>query len=185
MKKFLIILAFSLFFSCEDNKKAAAQFPEESEVAPEQVPASKVEPEVDGLETEEDVARPLAVVGGRYRKLEEGDTSTDCNCKCIDLEFDKTSEFCIVKDKIYINARCQKTGQNTADIYFVNLSREENPERKIPWQDFDTTTPIASVEFKSDGTAELDWIGFNIDGKLATDYAIYGKKSLEGTYKRN
>jgi len=30
----------------------------------------------------------------------------------------------------------------------------------------------------------LDWKGFYIDGELAVDYAIYGKKTLEGTYKK-
>jgi hypothetical protein len=30
----------------------------------------------------------------------------------------------------------------------------------------------------------LDWKGFSIDGELAVDYAIFGKKTLEGTYKK-
>ena len=186
MKKYLIIFVFCILASCDDNKKSSQQLSEEpAPASSERISPAKVEPEVDGLETEEEVARPLAVIDGRYRKLEKDESSTDCNCKCIDVDFDATSEFCIVKDKIYINARCQKTGDNSADLYFVNVSREENPDRPIPWKDFDTDTPIASIEFKPDGTAELDWIGFNIDGKVATDYAIYGKKSLEGTYKKD
>jgi zinc D-Ala-D-Ala carboxypeptidase len=31
---------------------------------------------------------------------------------------------------------------------------------------------------------ELDWLGFTINGDLAMDYAIFGKKTLEGQYKK-
>ena len=185
MKKYIIILIFGILFSCDDNKNSSAQFSEKKEVGSEEIPPSKVEPEVDGLETEEEVARPLAVIDGRYRKLDKDDLSSDCNCRCIDVNFDAPTEFCIVKDKIYISALCKKTAENSADIFFVKMSKEENPDRAIPWDQFDTDTPIASVKFQPDGTAELDWIGFNIDGKVATDYAIYGKKSLEGKYKKD
>ena len=184
MKKYLIMLFFSLLISCDEEKKSSAQFSEEKEITPEKIPLSKVERDTDGVTTVEDVARPLAVVGGKYRKVENDSGSIDCNCACIEVNFDTPTEWCIVKDKVYIKARCQKTGGNTADVYLVDVSREENQDRPLPWKDFDKDLPIASIVFQPDGTADLDWKGFNIGGKLATDYAIYGKKSLEGTYKR-
>lgn len=184
MKKYVIILACGILFSCDNKRSSEGILSEESEVAPETIPPSKVEPQVDGVAAGEEMARPLAVIDGRYQKLEKDDLSADCNCRCIDVDFNASTEICIVKDKIYINVRFEKTGESTANIYLVNVSREKNPERKFPWEEFDRNTPIASMEFIPDGTAELDWKGFNIGGEIATDYAIYGKKSLEGTYKK-
>ncbi len=78
----------------------------------------------------------------------------------------------------------QKTGDNTADIYLVGPSREMHPDKPLPWADFDTDFPVATMTFQPDGSAELDWLGFAVNGEIATEYALYGKKTLEGTYQK-
>lgn len=184
MKKYVIILLIALFASCEEDKKASNDISDKNETTTESLPPGNIQKERDALQTEKEETKTMAALNGKYRKMIKDKPAEDCNCNCIDISFDGPTEWCIVKDKIYINARCQKTGENTADIYFVNAARDENPDRPIPWDEFDTDMPIASIEFQPDGSAKLDWKGFSTNGKIATDYAIYGKKTLEGTYKR-
>lgn len=187
MKKYMLILLIVILAACEDGKKASSDYPsrvqQEQERLKETLPPGNIQEERDALQTEKEEPKTVATTyNGRYRKTVKGKPATDCNCNCIDISFDSPTEWCIIKDKVYINAKCIKTAENTADLYLVNASREENPERPFPWEDFDTDTPIASLEFQPDGGVKVDWKGFSTNGKIATDFAIYGKKSLEGTY---
>lgn len=183
MKKNLLILLMILFASCKDEKASSSINLHENEVkASETIPPGNIQEERDALMTEKEKPRTAAVLNGKYRKVVNGKSAADCNCNCIDINFDSPTDWCIVKDKIYISARCERTGDNTADLYFISASRDEDPDRKLPWEDFDIDQPIASIQFHPNGEAEIDWKGFMTDGKLAVDYAIYGKKTLEGTY---
>ena len=186
MKKTLNILFLSLLifcFSCGDEEKSEA--PSGSR---EQSAARETVSKISGKETatsKSEKPEPVAVVDGRYRKLVDKKPAADCNCNCIEIDFDKPTEWCIVKDKVYITAQARKTGENSADLYFLGVSRENEPDRPLPWDDFDTDKPIASIAFEPNGDAEVDWTGFSVGGEIATDYAIFGKKSLEGTYKKD
>ncbi len=123
----------------------------------------------------------LAITPGTiYVKTDESDAN--CSCYCLELEMNKNTELCLSEDEMYINARFAKTG-NEVNIYFVSPSNR-NTNEDLPWEDFDTNNPIAVLSPGEKGNMELDWKGFSINGELAVDYAIYGKKTLEGTYKK-
>ena len=119
------------------------------------------------------------ISNGKYIKEDESDAS--CNCYCVEVVFTGESELCLRDNEIYINARFSQNG-NTTLVYFSEPS-ERNTNEELPWEDFDTNSPIAKITSTTKGM-ELDWKGFSIDGELAVDYAIYGKKSLEGSYKK-
>ncbi|GAB2767635.1 hypothetical protein [Salinimicrobium soli] len=185
MKKFgIIILLLGLLVSCNDKNRASSMDRQEVETS-ENVPPENIQKEREAVQTEVEPEAPVAVLKGRYRKLVKDKPAADCNCNCIEIDFDKPTEWCIEKDRMFITARVQRTGDNTANIYFVDVSRDDDREKKMPWADFDRDTPVASLEFHEDGSAKLDWKGFASGGEIATDYAILGKKTLEGTYKRD
>lgn len=189
MKKLIFICLSVVLFSCKDQERTTttSEMTGQDTVSSELPPPGNIQEERDALQTEtaEPPQSSIAVsMDGRYRKIVEGKAAVDCNCDCIEIDFDTPTEWCIVKDKLYIKARTQKTGENSADVYFVSVSREIEPDRKMPWDDFDTSTPVATINFTPDGGAELDWLGFSTNGEVATDFALYGKKTLEGTYKK-
>ncbi|MFD2516588.1 hypothetical protein [Salinimicrobium flavum] len=185
MKKYIVILIMVLMASCKDEKRPSNQTSERENIANESIPPGDIQEERDAVQTEKEDPKKVTAINGRYRKMIDDKPAEDCSCNCIDVDFDAATEWCIVKDKVYITARSVKTGENTADLFFVAASRDEDPDRQLPWEDFDTDTPVATLEFNPDGSADLDWIGFSTDGQVATDYAIYGKKTLEGTYKKD
>ena len=92
----------------------------------------------------------------------------------------QNSELCLKKDEIYIQARFSKDADGKLNVFYVKPS-EKNTNDKLPWDKFDTNKPIAVLTPSGKGL-ELDWKGFSIGGELAVDYALYGKKTLEGTY---
>ncbi len=199
MKKLVPILTLLFLLGCQDDKRARNSTEESG--ARTEIPADgdsqtargEVAERPDTPSTDSETVTPdnsdgsatTSAVGGRYRKLVQDVPASDCSCNCIDIAFGEPTEWCIVEDKVYINARCEKTGPDSAEIFFVGASRDANAGRELPWDDFDTTTPIAMLTFGNDGTAELDWLGFSVNGEIATDYAIYGKKTLEGKYVRD
>ncbi|UJH91104.1 hypothetical protein LZ575_21045 [Antarcticibacterium sp. 1MA-6-2] len=77
----------------------------------------------------------------------------------------------------------EKSGNNI-NIYFIEPSARSSEGKDIPWKDFDKNSPIATIIPQNNGEIELDWLGFTVNGDLAMDYAIYGKKTLEGVYKK-
>lgn len=119
------------------------------------------------------------ISNGKYVKIDENDP--DCVCYCLEIITSGQSELCLKENEIYINVRFSKNG-NTIQVYFTEPS-SKNTNDDLPWKDFDTNTPIALITPTTEGI-DLDWIGFSINGKLAIDYAIYGKKTLEGSYKK-
>ncbi|MGM0932258.1 MAG: hypothetical protein ACQEWD_02305 [Bacteroidota bacterium] len=130
----------------------------------------------DGKNEEEALGR---ISNTKYIKVDENDAG--CNCYCVDVVTTGQSELCLKDNEIYINARFSQNG-NTTLVYFTKPS-VKNTNDELPWEDFDTNTPIAEITPTPDGM-ELDWKGFSIDGELAVDYAIYGKKTLEGSYRK-
>ena len=125
-------------------------------------------------------ASDMTFSGETFVKM--GEKDSDCNCYCIEFETNNKTELCLSEAKSYIIGRYSKSGKNL-NIYYVSPSNRNTIE-DLPWEDFDTTTPIAVLSPDENGNMELDWKGFSIDGKLAVDYAIYGKKTLEGTYQK-
>lgn len=118
--------------------------------------------------------------GTTYVKTDENDAN--CSCYCIELDMNNNTELCLSENKMYINARYAKSG-DLVNMYYINPSNK-NTNKDLPWEDFDTNTPIAVLSPGENGNMDLDWKGFSINGQLAVDYAIYGKKTLEGTYKK-
>lgn len=187
MRKAVYLLLTLALFACNDQKGATSGTSEvngQDTVSSEMPPPGNIQKERDALQTEKAEPQVTVELGGRYRKITEEKADTACNCDCIEIDFDKPTEWCIDKDKLYITAQTRKTGENTAEVYFVSASREISPDRAVPWDDFDTDTPVATISFNADGSAELDWLGFATNGEVATEYALYGKKTLEGTYKK-
>jgi len=125
---------------------------------------------------------PSSTISGNYIKLGE-ETDVNCDCYCLNINYANNSEFCLVKDKMYINVKFEKNQDGTTIVYYVNPSNKNVEGKDIPWDKFDRNIPIAKIENTENNQLKLDWLGFSIDGKLAVDYAIYGKKTLEGNYK--
>lgn len=191
MKNLLFIFTAAILFSCNDGKNRASETSERIDsdtISADTLPPGNLQEERDAVQTDKESPQPDAVAvanySGKYRKLVENQPATDCNCNCIEISYDNATEWCIGKDKIYISARCRKTGENTADVYFVAPSREDSPDKPLPWNDFDTNSPVATLTFQPDGSADLDWLGFSKNGEVITEYALLGKKTLEGTYKK-
>ncbi|PKD18237.1 hypothetical protein APR41_03550 [Salegentibacter salinarum] len=134
----------------------------------------------DSENNETETSSSKITPGTTYVKVDERDAN--CSCYCLELDMNKNTELCLSEDEMYINARYAKTG-NSVNIFYVSPSNK-NTNEDLPWEDFDTNNPIAVLRPGENGNMELDWKGFYIDGVLAVDYAIYGKKTLEGTYKK-
>lgn len=197
MKKAAFLIVSVLFLiSCNDDKKSGMEGepvmdPEDS--VQREFTKDDVEEDRDAVKTEDETVKTLQdpvdyEFAGRYKMIsKEGEGSeagTGCNCDCLEISFTTPSELCISRDQMYVTVRYEKTGGNTANVYLVDPSNVENSEDELPWDEFDRKTPVATLDLQPNGTVVLDWEGFHINGELATDYAIYGKKTLEGTYQR-
>lgn len=119
---------------------------------------------------------------GQFIKIGE-ESDSNCNCYCLDLS-SSTAKLCLVNGKMYVNTRLQKNSNNIIDVFLVEPAGGNIDGKDMPWKDFDRNSPIATIKSKSNGNLEFDWLGFKINGDLAVDYAIFGKKTLEGDYKK-
>lgn len=113
--------------------------------------------------------------------IKEGENDANCSCYCIEISNGET-DLCLNDQEIYIKARIAGN-DGTRKIYYTQPS-SKNTNEDLPWEDFDTDTPIAEITPTSNGGIELDWKGFTINGELSVDHAIYGKKTLEGKYNK-
>lgn len=187
MKIKLVIIAVVFFiFSCKNKnnntKNATESATETAPAKSSENTEDKINPydNVDNLNSVNSdslVANTTKNIAGKYRKKDEKETN--CNCSCIELNEEKTTELCLKKDEIYIEAHLEKE-QNQYSVYYVSPS-VNNKNKKLPWDMFSKTEPIATITPINNGL-KLDWLGFKINGKIATDYAIYGKKTLEGNF---
>lgn len=196
MKVLYILLLLMMITSCKDQEKqrndrdsGTVNARQKDTAGSADLPPGNIQRERDAVQTKRDTIptrqdRETHSFEGRYTKTETKDTSGSCTCNCIEVSFATPTQLCIDPDGLTILARIEETSNTTAEIYLTG-PEEETSEQDLPWDDFDRDIPIAILDLQQDGTLELDWIGFSTDGELAVDYAIYGKKTLEGTYERD
>ena len=203
MKKLLLtFLVFPVLFSCMEGDKKTQDDKDPRIEDRERVTDTSSQgedgdivdesaTEKDGVQTQEVEEEPeikdaptSAGLEGNYIRIDPPESLDGCNCYCLEISFATPTELCVSPDDIYISARFSRNGNNKANVFFEEVLRSTDTETEIPWGDFDKTTPIATVSLQPDGSMKLDWLGFAIDGEIAVDYAIYGKKSLEGIFKR-
>ena len=204
---FAIIACFILLISCRDNQTqddANTLDTNENEFSPvdrniprEEVDNSELEVEENSntsrsttpnnetgdLNANESKNNNLgtSLRGQFVKKGQESDSS--CACYCVDLS-SNTAELCLIPGDMYINTRLQRNNDNSIDIFLVAPSPRNTQGKDIPWNQFDLNSAIANIKASSNGELELDWLGFKINGDIAVDYAILGKKTLEGTFKK-
>lgn len=121
------------------------------------------------------------ILSGNFIKTDHLEDA-GCNCYCVEIGTNKGSELCLVENEMYINTRFSKSG-NRINIFYTGKSAK-NTNNELPWDEFDKNQAIAVITPQSNGNFKLDWKGFSINGDLAVDYALFGKKTLEGTYKK-
>jgi len=127
-----------------------------------------------------DSKKHSTTASGIYIKDDHAE-DTNCNCYCLDIKFSGTSKLCLTQDNLFINGRFEKEGENI-NVYYSGKAAG-NSDTQLPWEEFDTGTPIAVLSPAENGF-KFDWKGFSINNEIAIDYALFGKKTLEGTYKK-
>lgn len=199
---FIIFFILPLFTACNDGKKEAREN-NELQLEKNDNPADtsrlrtggelveESATEKDGVATEavEEDAEIAETPGsngleGTYTKVDANGSAAGCACYCVEVSFSTPTELCVSPEHIRISARFSRQGDQKANVFYEDVLESNDLENEIPWDSFDKTVPIATVSLQSDGSMKLDWLGFSVDGELAVDYAIYGKKTLEGTYKK-
>lgn len=125
---------------------------------------------------------PTTLAGNYIKVGMENDVN--CSCFCLDIKFNSNSELCLTPDKMYINVRFERISGNLINVYLVDPSKGNDEGDEIPWEKLDRTTPVAIITSKNNEEIDFDWLGFTINGDIALDYALFGKKTLEGTYKK-
>lgn len=206
LRTFLPIIFFALLLiSCRDNKTNDTPDTlntEENEYSPvdRNIPRTDVDEEEVGESGETQIETSGNVENSKSNKKDPGtqisgtkmtgqfiktgqEADSNCACYCLDLTSDST-ELCLVEGEMYIDTRLQRNADNTIDVFLVEPSGRNNHGKDIPWKDFDRNNAIATIKPGSGGELELDWLGFMINGDLAVDYAIFGKKTLEGNYTK-
>ncbi len=143
----------------------------------EETPNEYKKTEVDRSEN----SNSATAISGTYLNTEH-QKDTSCKCYCLEVATSGSTELCLKENEMYINARFQQDGNNI-NIFYTGKSSRTTAEN-IPWDRFQTGTPIAILSPEPNGDLKLDWKGFRIDGEIAIDYALLGKKTLEGTYKK-
>ncbi len=129
---------------------------------------------------------PEPAYSGKYKRLDDGkENENTCDCNCLEINFDQPVEVCIDKnDKLQIQVAFTQTNDGKVKMYYVSGSGETETFKNIPWDKFDKDTPLAIIEYTKNGELDLDWKGFTQNKELVVDYAIFGKKNLEGKFKR-
>ncbi len=194
------LFSFLLIVSCKNEPEAGYDpvnntdieySPTESGVTRDNANANKMETgEIDpGHDTsgnnvrQEQGSEKTASLSGTFIKLGE-ESDKECNCYCLDIDYNSTSELCLIPGEMYIETRMKRSNDNTVNLFLVGPSAKNTTGENIPWDTFDTNIPIASVTSIANGDLQMNWLGFTSNGDLAMDYAIYGKKTLEGIYKK-
>lgn len=196
MKKKIVLICFLAaagFISCNDHEKKTEEETQElmdpaaeyttgnSESKPEDVQRTTAPGDTNGNENSKESSSTSAeILPGHYSRNDSEDD--DCSCSCFELNMNQNSELCLKEEEIYIQARFSKADDGKVNVFYVRPS-EKNTNKDLPWEKFDTNKPIATITPSGQGV-KLNWKGFSINGELAVDYAIYGKKTLEGTYNK-
>jgi hypothetical protein len=181
----LFILAFSIaFLGCKDDPKHEADR--------NIIKTDTMSDDSDSIagnygDSDENVTekptKPDILTGVFIRSDNESGT---CECNCVDVNFMQPTELCLDKKSgLSIMAKFKRMPDGSLSIYYQQPKHEGGViNKKIPWDKFDKTKPIAVISYSENNAFDLDWIGFTMDGELAIDYAIYGKKNLEGNYRK-
>ncbi len=206
----IVFLAFTLIFtSCKDSNTSENETNEET-ISEERISSemntdkkensssnsetttnntaisdSNIDPEASKT-ISEDKTKPdnqNSNLSGNFIKIGE-ELDNSCACYCVNINYNGNSELCLTPSKIFITIRMAKASNQLTNVFLVNPSTKNTGGKDIPWDKFDKNTPIATITSKGNGEIELDWLGFSMNGDLAIDYAILGKKTLEGNYKK-
>lgn len=186
----LIIIGFFFILNSCKNQDSDGHDPETvtaSEEFPSEAFTESGNTDIDSTKTESatktDAEDQSRTIQGQYIKVGE-EADLQCGCYCLDLNFTSNSELCLSPDKMYIHVKFEKADPNLIHVYFADASEINAEGAKIPWEKFDRNIPIATLTPQANGELDLDWLGFSINGELAMDYAILGKKTLEGKFKK-
>lgn len=185
------LLALLMIFSCKDNRETAPESDAEidNQFPPTPMEISRKDSLNDptttpaGRDNRTPTFTGTTTLEGRYIKTGR-ESELNCNCYCIEINFESTTELCLVKDEMYITTRMERGDNNSIEVFYEEPSSKNTGGKDIPWQDFNRNIPIARITTLENNELEVDWLGFSINGDLASDYAIYGKDSLEGTYRK-
>jgi hypothetical protein len=181
MKTIITIFSILLLVSCKSNTE---QEETDTNVIPNESTSISSESEtgaqgtMSSSESSENTNENSQPNEGTYINLENKDAETGCNT--LTLDFNTATPLCIDKEGITINVHYKKESGIT-NMYFDSLASNTS-DKKVPFNTFDTTTPIAVLSQTSNNILTLDWKGFSVNGDLAVDYAILGKKNLEGKF---
>ncbi len=199
MKLFLSVLTMIFILSsCKNNPEKDVRdediYLEEENIEAEKHPngekqnkPSKKQKDVSGLnspgeESNSDNNATASMVGNYIKVGQENDSN--CSCYCLEVKFTANSTLCLTQDKMYIDVKFEKKDENLVQVFLIAPSNFNTDGNEIPWEKFDKNAPVATITSKSNGEIDFDWLGFTINGDLAQDYALFGKKTLEGPYKK-
>jgi len=195
MRKFLCILLLAIsVITCQDGKKSSSEKFNKVEVAKEDASVSLqdkklvtdgedvVKEESSPLKLDNSRPEPSTLWSGEFIKTNALNTSGTCSCNCLSIDFNATRTLCI-DEKLGIDIQVNYVlKENSVQIIYLNGKGNLDDKNPIPWSDFDKNV-VAEIS-TINNQMHLDWKGFTINNELATDYAILGKKNLEGNYKR-
>ncbi len=196
MKKYITFVLFiSLFIGCKEqgnSKKLNAENPkgivDETSNDPKINPsedAEAVEVETEELNENSENTIKTKDFTGSYQRMDDDKTDLDCDCNCLNINLAQTQTLCIDKESnINIEVKFKEGKESDIAVYFVSGSGNMEGQKDIPWEDFDKNSVLATIDFSSPDSFDLDWKGFTQNGEIAIDYAVLGKKNLEGKYKR-
>ena len=188
-KIFLVTLCcFFMLISCKNNDSSVEDSETDSRLKTSEsespIQSKEIKDQSKTLSSSKTESKDsLEIVEGTYIKVGE-ESDSNCECYCLDLSFTSISDLCISPNKIYINVKYEKTNNNSINVYLTGPSNINSEGDKMPWDKFDKDLPIAIITLQNNGNLELDWLGFSIDDDLAIEYAIFGKKTLEGEFKK-
>ncbi|MDR6302198.1 hypothetical protein [Mesonia maritima] len=183
--KILLVLAISLlsFSGCKEDKSNDSNSMEYTE-SERDISENNVE-DKKGIEVEEENEEKIIASSGMYQRIREDKKGEGCNCDCLTIDFNAPQSICIDEEsglKIQVNFRKENNQEIT--MYYVKGAGETKVLKKIPWEKFDKGKPLAKINFTDNNHFTLDWIGFTLDDEVAVDYAILGKKNLEGEFQK-
>ncbi|MDT0295391.1 hypothetical protein ACFQ3R_02705 [Mesonia ostreae] len=207
MRKLVYLFMITIaVIACQDDKKSSSnESIEEMEEESGEVQIDKNEKEQDFEAKEEDKEMerdedfvgdksmssnsendrpgPSAQWTGEFVKTNALNTAGACSCNCLDIDFNSTRTLC-VDEKSEIDIQVNYVLKDKlVQVLFLSGNGNIDDNNPIPWSEFDKNSVVAEIS-RTNNQLQLDWKGFTIDKKLATDYAILGKKNLEGIYKR-
>ncbi|WP_121667621.1 hypothetical protein [Mesonia aquimarina] len=183
----LILLTFFLFTNCkEDNsEKKTEQFSNEISEDESENPSSTNQHNSPHKKSSDSKTKPVKAISGMFQRVNEDSTPGSCNCDCLSIDFSNPQSLCIDKESgLEIQVNYKKMDNGKVAMYLVEGNGDTEVLKKIPWEKFDKNKPLAKIDFTDTNRFTLDWVGFMLNGEVAVDYAILGKKNLEGDFQK-